>query len=90
MHVYTVISPYTMQQTLNLTLPKWVNATLMARLLNLTLYTDSLRFNSLTKKQLIAGRKCHISPTIIMFSVVLNFVVNSMLIQISTACIVHM
>ena len=46
---------YVFQQINNLTLPDWVNDTLMGRLLNLTLYTGGLRFNTLKKKQLTAS-----------------------------------
>lgn len=33
----------------------WANSTVMDRLLNLTVYTDNIRFNSLLKNQLTAG-----------------------------------
>ena len=44
-----------LQEIKNLTLPGWVSSTVMERLLNLSLYTGSLRFNSLEKQQLTAG-----------------------------------
>jgi hypothetical protein len=51
-HIYGVLF---VEQTDNLTLPSWVNDTVMDRLLNLTQFTSSLMFNSLTKKQITAG-----------------------------------
>ena len=63
-----LISTYIMCMQLILSLPilqksnglcntslSWANSTVMDRLLNLTVYTDNIRFNSLLKNQLTAG-----------------------------------
>ena len=44
-----------LQEVKNLTLPDWVSDAVMEHMLNLTMYTSSLMFNTVTKNQLTAG-----------------------------------